>query len=563
MDKTTAYNLGYAMRLGMEYAKNNLARDGAEWRTFKPNGQENKGRKVLIDAESGQILGGSIPQSIRGANIKELRNKFKEQKTAKQNTNAITAQASTNQNATSGQNKSGKTLDLSLPDKIDEKMIIQNRNRTSKASQQQIKDIAENLDYDMVSSSKSIANGAPVISYGTYSPECLGRVTKMVANDHTKYQVQYAVVEADDVLTSNREDGQINEEYYSNDATKKRAIAGNGRLAGIQYAYNQQNNAVGSKFGKNIEQYKKDLMEDDEHGIKPDVIAKMKKPVLVRVMQPKDITSDIGDKSNTQSQMQMSLSEQAANDCNRVNLEEIDLKANGKPTKEYTLKFIHSMPISEQGNLISRAGNPTTVANSRLQAAIFQKAYNDENLTAIATEEPEDDNRVILNALNIAAPAMVNLSNVKDGYDIRGLVSKVASQAVNFQSQGYPLKDFELYSDDLFETEQNNNALRAFRKLIAKNSNSPRALGNKLKNLAIKLKQESDQDGTADLFGAHQTKTPEELIKETLAEDAIIKKMSTVMANFWRKQGNRFFDDVTCDAFIAELKQYRKDIKKP
>ncbi len=564
MDVQTAYRLGYFMRLGMELAKNpNLVCDDAKWITIHPNGKDKTGRKALIDGDSGEIIGGSLPQSVKGTNIKQLKNKFKEQKIAKQKAPQATAQASTNQNVANVQNKASKTLDLSLPNEIDNSLIIQNRNRTSKASQQQIRDIAENLDYDMVSSSKSIANGAPVISYGSYSPECLGRVTKMVANDHTKYQVQYAVVEADDVLTSNREDGQTNEDYYSNDPSKKRAIAGNGRLAGIQYAYNQQNNAVGSKFGKNIEQYKKDLMDDDEHGIDPNVIAKMKNPVLVRVMQPKDITADIGDKSNTQSQMQMSLSEQAANDCNRVNLEEIDLKANGKPTKDYTLKFIHSMPISEQGNLLSRAGNPTTVANSRLQAAIFQKAYNDDNLTAIATEEPEDDNRVILNALNIAAPAMVNLSNVKDGYDIRGLISKVATQAVNFQGQGYPLKDFELYSDDLFETEQNNNALRAFRKLIAKNANSPRALGNKLKDLAIKLKHESDQDGTGDLFGAHQTKTPEELIKETLAEDAVIKKMSSVMADFWRKHGDRFFDELAYDAFIADLKAYRKNVKSP
>ncbi len=503
-----------------------------------------------------------MPQSVTGNSLKGFEYKFKEQRATKQNAQPDTAQGTTNQITAKVQNKTDKTLDLSLPSEIDKGLIVQRSIRTSKAIQQQIRDIAENLDYDMLSSSKSIANGAPVISYGSYSPECLGRVTKMVANDHTKYQVQYAVVEADDVLTSNREDGQTNEKYYSSDPSKKRAIAGNGRLAAIQYAYNLQNNAVASKFAKNIEQYKRDFMDDDEHGIDPNVIAKMKNPVLVRVMQPKDITADIGYKSNTQSQMQMSLSEQAANDSNRITLVEIDLKANGKPSKDYTLKFIHSMPISEQSNLLSKSGNPTTVASSRLQVAIFQKAYNDENLTTYATEDSEDDNRVLLNALIIAAPAMVNLSNVKDGYDIRGLISKVTTQAVIFQGQGYPLKDFELYADDLFETEQNNNALCSFRKLIAKNANSPRALGNKLKDLAIKLKRESDQDGTGDLFKAHQPQTTEELTKETLAEDAVIKKMSFAMANFWRKHGDRFFDELACD-FIADLKKYRKDLKSP
>ncbi len=81
MDKTTAYNLGYAMRLGMELAKNpKIVCDGTEWITFKPNGQENKGRKILIDAESGQILGGSLPRAMQGTKIKDLKNNLRGQK---------------------------------------------------------------------------------------------------------------------------------------------------------------------------------------------------------------------------------------------------------------------------------------------------------------------------------------------------------------------------------------------------------------------------------------------------------------------------------------------------
>lgn len=557
MDVTTAFKLGFAMRLGMSYAKNGMASDSAEWKTFKPNGQEGKGRKVLIDGESGQILGGSLPRTMQGTHIKDLKSNFAKQKTAKAtNSGSIQEQAAPDV-------KPKKSIDMTLPDKISGDIIIQNRDRTTLASQKQIKHIAENLDYDMVSASKSIANGAPVVSYGTYPPETLGRVSKMYADDGSKYAFQYAVVDAGDVLSSNREDGQRNEDYFSDDPAKKRVIAGNGRLAGIQYAYSQQNSGTGGKFKENLENYKRELMDDEDHGIDPDVIAKMKNPVLVRVMQPKDITADIGDKSNTSTNMRMSAAEQAVNDVHRVDFENIKTYADGAPTKESTLDFVHKMPVSEQGELIDIDGQPTLAAENRLRAALFQKAYNNDKLTRMANQSLNPDAKVVLNALTIAAPEMAKLEHVKDGYDIRDLISKAVASAVEMQSKGIPLKDLEFATGDLFESEENNKTIKKIQKMIAANSRSSGAIGDYFKKLARTLKEESDRDGTSDLFGTYSARSRDDVIKDVLGQDHKIGKMSSVMADFWRKHGDRFFDKLTCDAFILELKQYRKGIKKP
>lgn len=63
-DTKLAYKLGRAFRLGVAFAlgrkrsANSLAQDDAKWITVHPNGAENKGSPVLLDDETGEVLGG-------------------------------------------------------------------------------------------------------------------------------------------------------------------------------------------------------------------------------------------------------------------------------------------------------------------------------------------------------------------------------------------------------------------------------------------------------------------------------------------------------------------------
>ena len=51
--------MGVAFSLGRRFAnRQTLAQDEAKWITVKPNGEENKGSHVLIDNETGEVLGG-------------------------------------------------------------------------------------------------------------------------------------------------------------------------------------------------------------------------------------------------------------------------------------------------------------------------------------------------------------------------------------------------------------------------------------------------------------------------------------------------------------------------
>ena len=81
MDKHQAFNIGKAYKIGYNLSKRFLAQDAAEWITVHPNGkgvslkgEDIKGRHVLIDKESGQVLGG-LGGNFTGKHISEVKSK--------------------------------------------------------------------------------------------------------------------------------------------------------------------------------------------------------------------------------------------------------------------------------------------------------------------------------------------------------------------------------------------------------------------------------------------------------------------------------------------------------
>lgn len=223
-----ARRLGNAFRLGVIYAAGaTAAMDEAKWITVHPNGtganakgDPIKGRPLLIDGETGTILGGAGGK-FRGKKLSEMKSK-----PAAKPSGAKPA-------------ASRAKIDLSHPDKIDKKNIIQNRDRSNSGSIQQINSIASKPDYMRMGPSHDLANGAPVVAYGSVDDKHLGNPVTVVDSDGNRYKMQYAVVEASDVLTSNDAQGNRNPDYESDDASRMRAVAGNGRMAGITEGYNR------------------------------------------------------------------------------------------------------------------------------------------------------------------------------------------------------------------------------------------------------------------------------------------------------------------------------------
>ena len=192
---------------------------------------------------------------------------------------------------------------------------LQNRDRSTNASVRQMKAISANPRYSLLRTSPLLAEGAPVITYAGDIPAIRRGHTDTAASGDKSYDVYYAVVEADSVLVSNDITGHKNPAYTDPNIQGPRAIAGNGRIAGLQDAYAQ--GTAG--------QYKADLVADQRRtGIYGDEIARMEKPILVRVLDPKDVTKDLADKTNTSGVSRMSLRERAKNDAERIDLEKLE-----------------------------------------------------------------------------------------------------------------------------------------------------------------------------------------------------------------------------------------------
>lgn len=130
--------------------------------------------------------------------------------------------------------------------------VLQNRDRSLPQSVGQMNSIAAAPDYIRLRASNDLGNGAPVVAYGTVPEAQLGRPEVVADNTGKHYQMRYAVVDADTVLTSNDVGGAVNPAYQTAPETEMRAIAGNGRIAGLTAAY--QSGSAG--------QYRADLTAD-------------------------------------------------------------------------------------------------------------------------------------------------------------------------------------------------------------------------------------------------------------------------------------------------------------
>lgn len=307
-------------------------------------------------------------------------------------------------------------------------MVLQNRNRATPSSIAQMTSIAANPDYGRLGFSRDFANGAPVVSGGSVPSKQIGKSDVAVASDGRRIPVQYAVVEADQVLASNKSDGTANVDYGNDQVQAIRAIAGNGRIAGLQSAY-----ANGKASG-----YLKELSGDALHGIDKKIIKGMKQPVLVRIMPKESLTADIGDVSNTVGNLTLSPVEQAKNDAQRVSLDALQFAEDGSVTPETVRQFVRAMPQSEQGGLLDTNGQPTKQAVDRISAAVFARAYGNDQLVRLYAQAQDPEARLILSALSQVAPKMARLEGA-GALDIRDVVTQAAEIAVNARRDGIAL----------------------------------------------------------------------------------------------------------------------------
>ena len=116
--------------------------------------------------------------------------------------------------------------------------ILQNRDRSSKESVAQMREIAAHPDYLRVSISNSLSDGAPVVTDWADIPNIQrGTAVTLVDGTGVRYDSHYVVVDADTVITSNDINGQPNNLYGVEGVDAAYAVAGNGRVTALNHAY--------------------------------------------------------------------------------------------------------------------------------------------------------------------------------------------------------------------------------------------------------------------------------------------------------------------------------------
>jgi len=224
-----------------------------------------------------------------------------------------------------------------------------------------------------------------------------------------------------------------------------------------------------------------------------------------------DVNKNTGDVSNTGAGLSFNVVEQAKNDTNRIDLSKVSFNDSGDVTPQTVQDFIKAMPDTERGNLIDKDGNPTKQAVERVDAAIFQQAYNNDKLTELAFQAQDEEARNIVRALNMAASKAIRLGDAGD-YDVRPLVNEAVELAINARRNNISLSDASKQVDMTANPLAND-----IIKMFADNPRSAKAIGENLSNLFDNAYNEGSKEG-ADMFGEVPKRPVDQLIKESFAK---------------------------------------------
>lgn len=387
-------------------------------------------------------------------------------------------------------------------------VVLQNRNRASGQSIDQMVSIGARPNYAMMSPGRQLSVGTPVVIGESSIPAAqMGRQDQAVDASGESTPVQYAVVEADTLLPSHTSDGFANPTYENGESGKLRVVAGNGRSAGLQRAFQ----------GGRADDYVQDMISDESmHAISPETIRSMNSPVLVRVMQPSDVTADMGDRTNISGVSDLDPVEAAANDARRIDLENMEFGPNGEPTSQSLSQFLQSMPQSERSAMVSADGQPNRKAKDRLMGASFKSAYEDDRLVDLAVSASDPEIRTIINAMYQVAGDATKLRGLGD-MDLRPYITEAAQIMVNVRRSGRPAIEF-IEQVDLTTRPESQEVAR----IMASNIRSAKRMAEALRQMINMAALDKNQTGSLDMFGQASDITAMDIIQKAANPDATL-----------------------------------------
>lgn len=223
--------------------------------------------------------------------------------------------------------------------------------------------------------------------------------------------------------------------------------SGNGRVQAIRRAYDRHPEQAAA-YRKMIEGRGFDLTD-------------FEKPVLVRRhdLQGEDRRAFTRE-ANERDTMSMSSTEQARTDAGGMSDETLQLYRGGGVSdagnRDFVRRWMDEVASpAERNQLIQADGTISADGIRRIRSSMLAHAFDDPNLVAKITEDPDTEIRAIGNTLTDAAPGLAALrKRVADGelpreYDITPQIAEMAQMIARARADGKPLAA-SLAHDDMF-----------------------------------------------------------------------------------------------------------------
>lgn len=384
-----------------------------------------------------------------------------------------------------------------------------------------------------------------------------GRSSFVVTGKGDEVKTRFKLVDAADLLVSNHQDGRINENYpqalQPRDRTRfssklqvnniSRSLrpaqltdsglsshgspivgpdnvveSGNGRTMGIIRAYAE---------GK-ADNYREFLIQNARsYGISAAEVKSMQRPVLVRERLTDVDRTQFAKDSNLSDLQEMSASEKAFVDAESIEPEMMQLfqpSESGdilaRSNDAFVRAFVTQIGATAAAGLLTEDGRPTRQLIDRLQNSIFAKAYKDERLVKMVSEEPDPEMRNVLTALNTAANDFAQMqilsgdihketvNTLVDGTeDVASLDKKALGALKGAVDLVRQAKETGQHITDVIAQmgmfENASDEAKALAMFIVQNNRSAKRMGKAFKLMADKINVEltHQQQAMGDMFG--------------------------------------------------------------
>jgi hypothetical protein len=333
------------------------------------------------------------------------------------------------------------------------------------------------------------------------TPPLEGYVVRAFDNDGNAYDLEYRVVEMDELIPSNTRDLKANPAYpaelqprdRSREASRDQIAtiankliperlaesstisdgspivgndlvveSGNGRTLALQVAYDS--------VPQKATEYKNYLVNNaSKYGISPEAVKGLKQPVLVRVNQSGTDRIAFTKKANESNLASMSVLEQAKTDASKLSsdiLQVLDPNTAGDINIEFIRDFVNEVvPANERGAIVTADGQLTAVGLKRIENAVVAKAIDaPEGQRAISNmlDSVEESSKNLGKAIVGASPTIVSMrgmieQGIRKPLDISGDIGVVTSKLLDLKAKNTKLDEYyaqgSLFDDGLTLTQ--------------------------------------------------------------------------------------------------------------